>query len=134
MGVVFVRNKATVTTVQEITIAPKLQKQLINELHGYQQFAEEMKVLKEGKEGCSAKVLTLSDEAGVEKYKLEGFGVSVIKGARDRRLDKEELIGRLVKDGKYSMKAALALVEDCTTDKPKKDYVKITCPGEREDD
>ena len=77
------------------------------------------KVLKEGKEGCSAKVLTLSDEAGVEKYKLEGFGVSVIKGARDRRLDKEKLIGRLVKDGKYSMKAALALVEDCTTDKPK---------------
>jgi hypothetical protein len=35
-----------------------------------------------------------------------------------------------VKDRKYTAEAAMALLEDCTTDKPKKDHVRVTVPGE----
>lgn len=128
------RVTATVTTTQQVTIAPKVQRKLLTELHGYQTVAAELKALTESKAGHSAAVLALSDEVDGEKFQLEGFKVAVVKGARDRRLDKDALVKRLVRDGKYSLKAATALIEDCTTDKPKKDFVKITVPGERDEE
>lgn len=129
------RATATVTTKQEVTIAPKVQKQLLTELNGYAAVNGEMKALKESKEGHSAAVLQLADKhVDGDKFAIEGFKVAVVKGARDRRLDKDALIKRLVKDGHYSMKAALALIEDCTSDKPKKDHVRITCPGDKDDE
>jgi hypothetical protein len=126
-----VATKATVTTTQQATIAPKILKQLRSNLHGYGAIQKEMKGLDAAKKGHSDAVLQLSLE-GVDgdKYEIEGYKVAVVKGARDRRLDKDALIKRLVGDGKYSMKAALALIDDCTSDKPKKDHVRITVPGE----
>lgn len=125
------RQTTTVTTIQEVTITPKIVKKLVTELNGYAVVQRELKALDEAKRGHSDAVLQLAIE-GVDgdKFKLEGFGVAVVRGAKDRRFDKEKLIKRLVKDGKYSTKAAMALVEDCTTEKPKKDHVRITCPGE----
>jgi hypothetical protein len=129
------RATTTVTTTQEVTIAPKVQRKLLTELHGYNAIVSEWKALKEGKEGHSAKVLELSLE-GVdgEKYELEGFKVAVVKGAKNRKLNTSKLIKRMVKDGTYSMKAAQALLEDCTDESPKKDHVRITCPGEKDDE
>lgn len=129
------RVNATVTTTQEVTIAPKVQRKLLTELHGYNAVASEMKALKGSKEGHSASVLQLSLE-GVDgdKYELEGFKVAVVKGAKNRRLNTSKLIKRMVKDGTYSMKAAQALIEDCTDETPKKDHVRITCPGESNDE
>lgn len=129
------RLTATVTTRTEVTIAPKVQRKLLTELNGYATVASEMKALDESKKGHSASVLALAEQ-GVDgdKFELEGFKVAVVKGARDRRLDKDALIKRLVKDGKYSVKAAQALIEDCTSDKPKVDHVRITVPGEKKDD
>jgi hypothetical protein len=128
-------SKVTVTTTQEASISPKVQRKLLTELRGYGAIATEMKGLKDAKEGHSAAVLALSLE-GVDgdKYELEGYKVAVVKGAKDRRFDKDKLVKRLVKDGKYTLKAAMALVEDCTTDKPKKDHVRITVPGEESDE
>lgn len=129
------KQTTTVTTRTEVTIAPKVRKKLLTELHGYATVSSEMKALKESKEGHSAAVLALATE-GVDgdKFELDGFKVAVVKGARDRRLDKDALIKRLVKDGKYSVNAAQALIEDCTSDKPKVDFVKITVKGDKETD
>lgn len=125
----------SVTTTTEVTISPRIVKKLLVELRGYAALSGEMKALKDGKEGHSAAVLALADE-GVDgdKFAIEGFKVAVVKGARDKRLDKDLLIKRLVKDGKYSVKAAQAVIEDCTSDKPKKDHVRITVPGEEGDE
>lgn len=121
------------TTTTEVTIAPKVARKLLTELQGYAALSAEIKMLTEAKTGHSAAVLKLADE-GVngDKFELGGFKVAVVKGARDRRLDKDALIKRLIKDGKYSMTAALALIDDCTTDKPKVDHVRITAPGGEE--
>lgn len=129
------RLTATVTTKTEVTIAPKVQRKLLTELHGYASVASEMKALKESKEGHSAAVLKLANE-GVDgdKFDLDGFKVAVQRGIPDRRLDKDKLIKRLVKDGTYSVKAATALIADCTTEKPKKNFVKITVPGEKDEE
>jgi hypothetical protein len=125
---------ATVTTKTEVTIAPKVQRKLLTELHGYAAVTSEMKALQESKEGHSASVLKLANE-GVDgdKFELEGFKVAVVKGAKQRTFNKEKLIKRFLKDGTYSVKAAQALIEDCTDDSSKKDHVRITAPGEKDD-
>lgn len=124
-----------VTTKQQVTISPKVVKKLLTELNGYAAVSSEMKALKESKEGHSAAVLTLADQ-GVDgdKFEIEGFKVAVVKGARDRRLDKDALIKRLVKDGKYSVRAAQALMDDCTRETEKKTHCRITVPGEKDND
>lgn len=125
----------TVTTRTEVTILPRVQRKLLTELRGYASIAGEMKALKADKENHSAAVLRLADE-GVdgEKFELEGFKVAVVKGAKQRTLNREKLIKRMVKDGKYSVNAAQAVLEDCTDDSPKKNHVRITIPGEDKTD
>lgn len=129
------RQTTIVTTKQEVTIAPKLIKKLLTELHGYGAIAAEMKALKGGKEDHSAKVLELS-LAGVDgdKYELEGYKVAVVKGAKNNKLNVAKLMKRVVGDGKYSVKAFTAVLEDCTDETPKKDHVRITPPGEKDDE
>lgn len=126
--------RLSVTTTQTVSIKPQVQKKLLTELHGYATIAGEMKGLKTAKEDHSASVLALA-MANVEadKFELEGYKVAVVRGALDRRLDKDAVVKRLVKDGKYSLKAAMALMEDCTSEKPKKDHVRVTVPGEADE-
>ena len=128
-------HKATVTTTQEVTIAPKIVKKLITELHGYGAIAAEMKGLDSAKKGHSSRVLELAIEgvAG-DKFELEGYKVAVVKGAKNRKLSTDKLIKRLVKDGKYSVKAAQAVLNDCTDETPKKDHVRISVPGDSEEE
>lgn len=127
------RLTTTVTTTTQVTIAPKVQKKLLTELHGYAVVSREMKALKASKEDHSATVLKLA-EAGVDgdKFEIEGFKVAVVKNAKNRKLNIEKMIKRFLKDGTYSVKAAQALIEDCTDDTDKKDHVRITVPGEKD--
>lgn len=121
----------TVTTTTAVKIAPKVQRKLLTELQGYASLQTEQKVLKAGMDEHRNNVLEIClAEVDAEKFELEGYKIAVVKGARDRRLDRERLIKRLVKDGHYSVKSAQALIEDCTTEKPKKDYCKLTIPGD----
>lgn len=125
------RTSVTTTQTQTVTIKPTVQRKLLTELHGYAAIHKEMKGLDAGKKTHSSAVLDLAvANVDAEKFELEGFKIAVVKGALDKRLNKEALVKRLVKDGKYSLKAALALMEDCTSEKPKKDHVRITVPGE----
>lgn len=134
---------ATVTTKQQVTISPKVVRKLLVELNGYAALSKEIKLLRKGDkdagisglEDHSANVLRLATE-GVDgdKFEIEGFKVAVVKGARDRRLDKDALIKRLVKDGKYSVRAAQALMDDCTRETEKKTHCRITVPGEKDND
>ena len=127
--------KTTVTTTQEVTIAPKIAKMLTTELQGYADVVQQMKIYDEAKTGHSAEVLRLAlNHVDGDKFKVDGFGVAVVRGAMDRRLNKDKLLKRLVAEGKYSLKAAMALLQDCTDEKPKKDHVRITVPGDKESD
>ena len=124
----------TISTTQQARISPKVERKLLTELRGYGSIATEIKALDAVKREHSDAVLYLSLE-GVEgdKFEIEGYKVAVVKGAKNRKLSTDKLIKRLVKDGKYSVKAAQAVLEDCTEDVPKKDHVRITVPGEGED-
>jgi hypothetical protein len=126
---------ATVTTTQKVSIAPKVLKKLRQELNGYGAVQREAKTLTTAKGEHSAAVLALSLE-GVDgdKYELEGYKVAVVKDAKNRKLNTSKLIKRMVKDGKYSIVAAQALIEDCTDETPKKPHVRITCPGESDEE
>lgn len=129
------RGTTTVTTTQEVQIAPKVQKQLRTHLDSYASLQGEIKALDEAKKGTSAAVLDLAlKHVDGDKFKLDGYGVAVVKGAKNKRLNTDRLIKRLVKDGKYSVTAAKAVLEDCTDETPKKDHVRITVPGEKGDD
>jgi flagellar hook assembly protein FlgD len=127
--------KTVVTTTTETVIAPKVAKQLLTELEGYALAGAEAKVYTTIKNDHSAAVLELALE-GVDgdKFSIGEYKVAVVKGAKNKRLNQSKLIKRMVGDGKYSMKAAIALLEDCTDESPKKDHVRITVKGEKEDD
>jgi hypothetical protein len=127
--------RTLVTTTQEVTIAPKVAKRLLTELEGYALAGAEAKVYTTIKNDHSAAVLELALE-GVDgdKFSIGEYKVAVVKGAKNKRLNQSKLIKRMVGDGKYSMKAAIALLEDCTDESPKKDHVRITVKGEKEDD
>lgn len=130
-----VKSKVTTTTVAEVTISPKVQRKLLTELEGYASLNAEQKAMKAGMDEHRSNIFTIADtEVEADKFEIEGYKVAVVKGAKDRRLDKTKLLWRLVKDGKYSLKAAQALLADCTTEKPKKDHVRVTVPGEETTD
>lgn len=125
------KTTTTVTTQTEVTIAPKVAKKLQTELHGYALVTSELKALEEAKRGHSDAVLQLAiDNVEGDKFALDGFKVAVVRGAKDSRLDKDALVKRLVGDGKYSLKAAQALLEDCTRVTSKRDHVRISVPEE----
>lgn len=128
--------KITTTTTTTVKLTPKVERQILTELQGYQACHGEMKALKDGADEHRENILALADEhaADADGFEVEGFKVAVVRGAKDRRLDKQKLVKRLVKDRKYTAEAAMALLEDCTTEKPKKDHVRVTVPGEESED
>lgn len=129
------RAKVTTTTTEEVVISAKVQRKLLTELEGYAALNTEQKAMKAGMDEHRSNILEIANaEVEADKFEIEGYKVAVVKGAKDRRLDKKKVIARLVKDGKYSTKAAMALLEDCTTEKPKKDHVRVTVPGSEEGD
>lgn len=59
------------------------------------------------------------DEHGVDKAKIEGFGLEWHRGETTKKLDAMKLIAQGV---------TMAQIEAATTEKPKKDYFKINPP------
>ena len=126
------RATTTVTTTQEVTIAPKVQRKILTELQGYAALHSEVKALEGEKKGHSAAVLQLAIEnVEGDKFAVEGFKIAVKRNQKKRSFNTDKLVKRLSKDGKYSVKAALALIEDCTDENDVKDHVRITVPGEK---
>lgn len=127
-------SKVTVRTEQEVSIAPKLQRQLKTELEGYEACSIEIKALDATKKDHGAEVLRLSEQIDGDKFAVEGYKVAVKRNQKKRSLNRDKLVKRLVKDGKYTVKAALAVLEDCTDETPVKDHVRITIPGQRDEE
>jgi hypothetical protein len=125
----------TVTTREEVRIAPKLQRKLLVELQSYGELAMERKGITKSMDGHRAKVLAIADaEVGEKKFEIEGYKVAVVNDAEDRRLDRIKLVKLLISDGHYSSTSAEDLLDRATTRKAKKAYVKITAPGDTDDE
>lgn len=127
--------RTLVTSTQEVTISPKVTRQLLSELDAYSAISAEVRMLDEQKKSHSSRVLELALE-GVDgdKFDIGDYKVAVVKNAKNKRLNQSKLIKRMVGDGKYSMKAAIAMLEDCTDETPKRDHVRISVKGEKETD
>lgn len=129
------RTTATVTTKQEVRIAPAVQRKLLVELNGYAALHTESKALEAGKKEHGEAVLRLAvKNIDGDKFSLEGYKVAVKRNGTKRSLNVDKLIKRLVKDGKYSVTSAQAVIDDCTDENPVKDHVRITLPGGKDDD
>jgi hypothetical protein len=127
--------KVTTTVTEEVKLSPKLERQILTELQGYAACHAESKALKAGADEHRNNLFALADaNVDADSFQVEGFKIAVVRNAIDRRLDKQKLVKRLVKDKKYTAEAAMALLADCTTDKPKKDHVRVTVPGEESSD
>lgn len=125
----------TVTTQTIVKIQPKVQRKLLVELQSYGELAVENKAIKHAMDGHRAKVLAIGRaEVGEKKFEIEGYKVAMVTDAEDRKLDRVKIIKFLVSDGHYSTESAEDLLDRATTRKPKKAYVKITAPGERDED
>lgn len=122
------------TTKTELKVKPSVLRKLMNELKGYANVHAEAVALKRVGDEHRNTILEMEEELGEKKFKVQGFSVALVTDAEDVRLDKEKLIKRLVNDGHYSAKAAIAMLADCTTRKPKKPFATIRVPGDANDD
>lgn len=126
--------KTTTVVTTELKLKPSVQRKLMNELKGYANVHAEAVALKRVGDEHRKTILEMEEEIGEKKFKIQGFSVALVTDAEDVRLSKEKVIKRLVNDGHYSAKAAIALLEDCTTRKPKKPFATIRVPGDKEED
>lgn len=126
--------KVTQTVQTELKLSPKTQRKLMNELRSYAAVHDQAVALKKVGDDHRANILGMEEEIGEKKFKINGFSVAMVTDAEDVRLDKAKVIKRLINDGHYSAKSAQALLDDCTTRKPKKAYATIRVPGEQDDE
>ena len=120
-------------TTEKVRIQPKIQRQLLTELHAYNALATEQKALKKGMDEHRTNILdigTANLEPEQYKFEIEGYKVALVTEATDSRLDKVKLLKLLITDGHYTMRSAEKLLERSTVTKPKKSYARVTCPGE----
>lgn len=115
--------KATVTTTEEVKLAPKLEKQLRQRLQNYAALKAEVASLIAALDDEKAAIGKLREKTGHTSVQLDGFTVTQVTGVTSK-LDKKKLI---------QLGCAAAWIEEATVTTPKKPYELVTVPGEKDD-
>jgi hypothetical protein len=116
--------KPVATVTQQVKIAPKLATKLLSKLKLYGQLKAEEKVNKAARDKVRGEVEDVLGDIGETNIKLQGYSTVLMAQPR-RTLSVEKLMAAGV---------SLDTINDCYVTTTTKPYVKITCPGAREDD
>lgn len=112
--------KATTTTVQAVSLRPRLRAELLNELRSYAVLKVEGDALQIAMDAHKARVREIRETTGEKGFEIEGFKITDVTGTSSR-LDRKKLL---------KLGVTLAQIEEATVTKPKKSYEKITLPNE----
>lgn len=113
--------KATVTTTEEIKLAPKLEKQLRQRLQNYAELKASLKSIQSALDDEKGEIGKLREKTGHQSVQLDGFTVTQVTGTTSK-LDKKKLV---------ALGCAAAWIEEATVVTPKKPYELVTVPGEK---
>lgn len=115
---------ATVSTTQEVKLAPKLRAKLMKDLRAYQALDLTLKETKAKMDALKASIEESREETGEQKVSLEGFAISLV--APIKKTFNPKLF---VAEG-----GDLAIYNASFEDKPVKAYTKVTVPGAKDED
>jgi hypothetical protein len=120
------RLQATVTTTtkQEVTLKPVQKVKLRKALKVWAELNQQAKALKAALAKQGDLVEAVRAEVGADKFAFESFKITRVKG-HQTFFDKEQFVRK---------GGDLSLYNECQDTKPKKEYTKITAPGEKEEE
>ena len=114
----------TTTQTTELVIEPRLKRQLLLRLKTYQALKGQIDALTAKMDAEKAAVAVIREQVGEDKLACDGYKVSRIQGTYEV-LDKKKLV---------ELGCAMAWIQEATELRPKKEHIRISCPGERTHD
>lgn len=114
----------TTVTKEEVKLKPALKAKLSKRLRVYGELRTQLKAIEAAMDKEKAEIGKLREEVGVTSLKLDGYSVTQVTSLRST-LDKKKLI---------EMGVTVDMLNEATTTKPGRPYIKVTCPGDRTDD
>lgn len=112
--------QATATTTTELQLKPAVKQKLLTKLKEYSGLAREAAALKVKMSEKNTAIEGILGEIGESQVDIDGYKGTIVAGV-SRKLNKKKLSPK-----------ARAEVEAAMEEKPKKSYVKVTAPGEKE--
>lgn len=116
--------KMTTTVIEEVRLKPILAKKLKVKLGNYAELAKEIKALKAAQAVELDAIEAIREATGADKFEFEGTKITRVKGFQ-KRLDQKKLI---------ALGCKADWIATATTEKPKKEYTKVTLPGGGDED
>ena len=110
---------ATVTVSETVQLSEEVGTRLSALAGTYCELAEQVKVLKQQMKDESAKVFALMEEEGIEKCRVDGQPLCIVRGVTNS-LDKVKFV---------QLGGSLETLKNATVSKPKKASVKIGVGG-----
>lgn len=107
--------RIAVTTEQQVTLDPALSARVSAILSTYHELKAQADLLYEIMDGESQKIRALMEGAGHEKIEIDGTPCTIVRGTSSK-LDKVKFV---------QLGGSLAQLENATTSKPKKVYLRI---------
>ena len=111
------------TTTHQVKIEPKLKRRLLVELRTYAELKSQQAALKKAMDKKRANIEDVLGDIGESSLSVEGFKTTLVAPVRTV-LDEKKLIANGV---------TMDQIEASKTQKATKPYVKVTCPGDRDD-
>lgn len=115
---------ATTTTVQTVTLKPSLRKKLLLALRTYTTLKDTEKIAKAAKDKQRGIVGECLEEVGESTLKLEGYTATFVAPTK-KTLDRKRFV---------QLGGDLAMLDAAYVEQPVNAYVKVTCPGMKEDE
>lgn len=113
------------TTVREIRLVPQLKKKLKTNLDAYADLKLQREAIDHAMNKHRDAVEKIMEEVGEGSLKLDGYTMTIIKAVR-KTIDKMKLMT------KFGL--TIDQIEEASTEKATKPYVKISLPGGRDDE
>lgn len=115
---------ATVTTTQEVRLAPGLRKKLLTKLSTYASLKSQLDAIKHAMKKAGDEIGELHAETGETSVRLDGYTMTLVAGNRKKFNPK-----LFVANG-----GDLAVYNQSIDEVPVKSYLKISVPGGSNDD
>ncbi len=119
-----IKQTVTVSTTQELVLAPKVRRQLLMELKVYQELKAQRDAIELAMDKHKAAIGAIRDETGEMSLEIDGFKTTLVAGSRKKFNPKKYV----------TLGGDLDLYNQAVEEKPTKPFEKITCPGEKDAD
>ena len=114
----------TVTAKTEIQIAPALKRRTLQTLRTYADLKAQRDALDRDIDKAKAALDETLEAVGEPSIELDGFKLTRVEGQTYKKLNEAKLV---------ELGCAIAWIREATENHPKKGYIKVTIPGQKEE-